>query len=99
MKFICFFHILLDDFQYKEDKSDDDFDIKSFLSGKRKTEVIYPDGKRKRGRPPKAVKTVRIGRRGHFDCPYCDKWFTRRHRVAVHIQGKHGHQCDQCEYK
>lgn len=56
-------------------------------------------GKRKRGRPRKEVKAARKGPRGTYKCPYCVKWFTRRHRVDIHCKLKHGHQCDLCDYR
>lgn len=86
-----------DEFQPKEDSSDEDFVVKRNSNRKRDSDI--PPGERKRGRPRKDVKALRKGPRGQFKCPHCDKWFTRRYRIDVHIKIKHGHQCDKCEHR
>lgn len=90
-----------DEFHQKEDSSDEDFVVKRYTTQKRKGESDIPPGKRKRGRPRKEIKALRKGPRGKFKCPHCDKWFTRRYRIDIHIKIKHGHQCDHsgCKHR
>lgn len=88
-----------DEFQPKEDSSDDDFVVKQKSNQKRKGKYEIPPGKRKRGRPRKEIKALRKGPRGNFKCPHCDKLFTRRYRIDAHIKIKHGHRCDECEHR
>lgn len=30
-------------------------------------------------------------------CQYCDKYISRRNRLAIHIEKRHGFQCDICQ--
>lgn len=73
-----------------------------------KSSTILPP-KRPRGRPRKIHRVPDDDRHGGkrmnwrdgkvFKCPYCVRKFTRRNRVNVHIQIRHGFECAVCNVK
>lgn len=97
-----------------DDEGDDDEDTDDYTPAKayRRKDLDTSQPKRKRGRPRKYPKLTKEEanrmkkskrenwREGKiFKCPHCVKTFTRRHRISVHIQLRHGFACNVCDLK
>lgn len=52
----------------------------------------------------KHIRFYHENRKDHY-CKFCDKWFTTRTHLKVHMEAKHlprnelKYSCDKCEYK
>lgn len=101
-------NFFLDDLDDGE-KTDDDSDEYTPQKDYKKRLCFVEKLKRKRGRPKKirspaeyedGKRKKKNWREGKiFKCPHCVKTFTRRHRVSIHIQLRHGFDCPVCQLK